>query len=42
MSSILTNNSAMVALDTLRGINKNMAGVQSEISTVLPVQVLSK
>ena len=33
MSSILTNNSAMVALDTLRGINKNMAGVQSEIST---------
>ena len=33
MSSILTNNSAMVALDTLRGINKNLAGVQSEIST---------
>ncbi len=33
MSSILTNNSAMVALDTLRGINKNMANVQSEIST---------
>lgn len=33
MSSILTNNSAMVALDTLRGINKNLASVQSEIST---------
>ena len=33
MSSILTNNSAMVALDTLRNINKNIAGVQSEIST---------
>jgi len=33
MSSILTNNSAMVALDTLRGINKSLAGVQSEIST---------
>jgi len=33
MSSILTNNSAMVALDTLRGINKNLGTVQSEIST---------
>ncbi|WP_035616473.1 flagellin [Hyphomonas johnsonii] len=33
MSSILTNNSAMVALDTLRNINKNLATVQSEIST---------
>ena len=33
MSSILTNNSAMVALDTLRNINKNLASVQSEIST---------
>ncbi len=33
MSSILTNNSAMVALQTLKGINKNLAGVQSEIST---------
>lgn len=33
MSSILTNNSAMVALDTLRGINKNLGSVQSEIST---------
>jgi flagellin len=33
VSSILTNNSAMVALDTLRNINKNLATVQSEIST---------
>lgn len=33
MSSILTNNSAMVALDTLRSINKDLSGVQSEIST---------
>lgn len=33
MSSILTNNSAMVALETLRGINKDLSMVQSEIST---------
>lgn len=33
MSSVLTNNSAMVALDTLRGINKNLNSVQNEIST---------
>lgn len=33
MSSILTNNSAMVALETLRGINKDLAMVQSEIAT---------
>ena len=33
MSSILTNTSAMVALQTLRGINSNLAQVQSEIST---------
>ena len=33
MSSILTNSSAMVALQTLNGINKNLAKVQSEIST---------
>lgn len=33
MSSILTNNSAMVALDTLRNINKDMSQVQNEIST---------
>jgi flagellin len=33
MSSILTNNSAMVALQTLNSINKNLAMVQGEIST---------
>jgi len=33
MSSILTNQSALVALDTLRGINKNLGSVQNEIST---------
>ncbi len=33
MSSILTNNSAMVALQTLKSINKNLGQVQSEIST---------
>lgn len=33
MSSVLTNNSAMVALETLRGINKDLSMVQSEIST---------
>ncbi len=33
MSSILTNTSAMVALETLRGINKNLSQVQNEIST---------
>lgn len=33
MSSILTNNSAMVALQTLRSINSNLAQTQSEIST---------
>lgn len=33
MSSILTNNSAMVALQTLKGINKNMGMIQNEIST---------
>ena len=33
MSSILTNNSAMVALQTLRGINSNLAQTQGEIST---------
>ena len=37
MSSILTNNSAMVALDTLRSINKDLATVQNEISTGLKV-----
>ncbi len=33
MSSILTNTSAMVALQTMRGINKNLAQTQSQIST---------
>ncbi|KFE34080.1 flagellin [Thioclava atlantica] len=33
MSSILTNTSAMVALQTLKGINANLASTQSEIST---------
>lgn len=33
MSSILTNNGAMVALQTLKGINNNLAKTQSEIST---------
>ena len=33
MSSILTNNGAMVALQTLNTINNNMSDVQSQIST---------
>lgn len=33
MSSILTNNSAMVALQTLKSINKDLSATQSEIST---------
>lgn len=33
MASILTNNSAMVALQTLNGINKNLDGIQAQIST---------
>jgi flagellin len=33
MSSLLTNNSAMVALQTLKTINKDMASVQNEVST---------
>ncbi len=33
MSSILTNTSAMVALQTLKGINKNLEMTQSQIST---------
>lgn len=37
MGSILTNNSAMVALQTLKSINSGLAGVQSEISTGLKV-----
>ncbi|MEM7669507.1 MAG: flagellin [Pseudomonadota bacterium] len=37
MGSILTNNSAMVALQTLNNINKDLGQVQSEISTGLKV-----
>ncbi len=33
MSSILTNNSAMVALQTLKSINSNLAKTQNDIST---------
>lgn len=33
MSSILTNNSAMVALQTLKSINSNLSKTQDEIST---------
>jgi flagellin len=33
MSSILTNNSAMVALQTMKGINANLNKTQSDIST---------
>ena len=33
MSSLLTNNSAMVALQTMKSINKNMGDVQNQIST---------
>ncbi|MFT4793415.1 MAG: flagellin [Paracoccaceae bacterium] len=33
MASILTNNGAMVALQTLKGINKGLTDVQSQIST---------
>jgi len=37
MSSILTNNSAMVALQTLKSVNSSLGGVQSEISTGLKI-----
>ncbi len=37
MSSILTNNSAMVALQTLQGINKDLAKTQNSVSTGLKV-----
>lgn len=33
MSSILTNNGAMVALQTLKSVNKNLADTQTQIST---------
>ncbi|MFD1342029.1 flagellin N-terminal helical domain-containing protein [Litorisediminicola beolgyonensis] len=38
MSSILTNNSAMTALATLRGINKSLDGTQNRISTGLKIE----
>ena len=37
MSSILTNTGAMVALETLRGINKSLADVNNEISTGMKI-----
>ena len=37
MSSILTNTSAMVALQTMRGINANLANTQNQISTGMKV-----
>ena len=37
MSSILTNNSAMVALQTMKQINRNMGDVQNQISTGMKV-----
>lgn len=37
MSSILTNSSAMVALQTLKSINSNLATTQNEISTGMSV-----
>ena len=33
MTSILTNNAAMVALQTLKSINSNLSSIQNEIST---------
>ncbi len=37
MSSILTNNGAMVALQTLQSVNKNLGEVQGQISTGLKI-----
>lgn len=37
MTSILTNSGAMVALQTLNGINKNLNNVQNQVSTGLKV-----
>jgi flagellin len=37
MSSILTNSSALVALQTMKGINANLGKVQNEISTGMKV-----
>jgi flagellin len=33
MSSILTNTAAMTALQTLKGINKNLSMIQEQVST---------
>ena len=41
MSSILTNNSAMVALQTLKSINGDLAKTQSMISTGKSVAILN-
>ncbi|SFK90879.1 flagellin [Shimia haliotis] len=41
MSSILTNNSAMVALQTLQSVNNNLSDVQSQISTGKSVSTAS-
>lgn len=37
MSSILTNNAAMVALQTLKSVNSQLGGIQNQISTGLEV-----
>lgn len=37
MSSILTNNGAMVALQTLQNVNKSLGEVQAQISTGLKI-----
>ncbi len=37
MSSILTNSSSMIALQTIKGINKNLNTVQAEVSSGLKV-----
>ena len=42
MTSILTNTSAMVALQTLKGINSNLNKTQSDISTGKNVAVVSR
>lgn len=41
MSSILTNNGAMVALQTLQSVNSNLSDVQSQISTGKAVSTAS-
>jgi flagellin len=41
MTSIITNNSAMAALQTLRGINSNLQGTQNAVSTGLRISKAS-